>query len=130
MNFFRNPYAHFDRAHIILRDELAMDRTALANERTLLAYVRTSLALLLAGVSFVYFLAGTLAFDCRNRLPAFRRWQPWASACGVYWVVRETLRLCRLASSAHCSVSGTDAPEKSCGLRISSSACSTRRSTT
>jgi putative membrane protein len=50
-----NPYSRFDKEQLILRDELALDRTVLANERTLLAYVRTALALLLAGVTFVYF---------------------------------------------------------------------------
>lgn len=50
-----SPYARFDEGQLILRDELALDRTALANERTLLAYVRTALALLLAGVTFVHF---------------------------------------------------------------------------
>ena len=49
-----NPYAKFENAKLILRDELALDRTVLANERTFLAYVRTALALLLAGVTFVY----------------------------------------------------------------------------
>ncbi|HNT88039.1 MAG TPA: DUF202 domain-containing protein, partial [Candidatus Hydrogenedentes bacterium] len=48
------PYARFDEKQLILRDELALDRTVLANERTLLAYVRAALALLLAGVTFVH----------------------------------------------------------------------------
>ena len=54
-----NPYSRFDKEQLILRDELALDRTVLANERTLLAYVRTALALLLAGVTFVHFSQAT-----------------------------------------------------------------------
>ncbi len=50
------PYARFARKELILRDELAIDRTVLANERTLLAYVRTALTLLIAGVTFVHFI--------------------------------------------------------------------------
>ena len=50
-----DPYIHFGRDELILRDELALDRTALANERTLLAYLRTALALVLAGVTFLHF---------------------------------------------------------------------------
>jgi len=49
------PYTRFDPAELILRDELALDRTILANERTYLAYVRTAIALILAGVSFIHF---------------------------------------------------------------------------
>ena len=49
------PYGRFDPAELILRDELALDRTILANERTYLAYVRTAIALILAGVSFIHF---------------------------------------------------------------------------
>src|SRR3990172_8088962 len=50
-----NPYSRFDKQQLILRDELALDRTVLANERTLLAYLRTVLALVLAGVTFLHF---------------------------------------------------------------------------
>lgn len=39
---------------LILRDQLAIDRTILANERTLLAYIRTALTLFLVGLSFVH----------------------------------------------------------------------------
>jgi putative membrane protein len=52
----RDPYARFDERELILRDQLAVDRTALANERTLLAYVRTALALAAAGASLIHFL--------------------------------------------------------------------------
>lgn len=48
-------YSRFEEQDLILREELALDRTRLANERTLLAYLRTSLALVLAGVTFLHF---------------------------------------------------------------------------
>lgn len=51
-----NPYSHFDREKLILRDVLAADRTVLANERTFLAYIRTALTLLVSGVTFIKFL--------------------------------------------------------------------------
>ncbi|MDA0660715.1 MAG: DUF202 domain-containing protein [Planctomycetota bacterium] len=50
-----NPYQRFEREELILRDELAIDRTRLANERTLLAYLRSGVALILAGVTFIHF---------------------------------------------------------------------------
>jgi putative membrane protein len=49
------PYQRFAEGELILRDELAIDRTLLANERTLLAYLRGGVALFLAGVTFVHF---------------------------------------------------------------------------
>jgi len=49
------PYSRFEKDELILRDELAVDRTLLANERTLLAYLRSSVALLIAGVSIIHF---------------------------------------------------------------------------
>ncbi|MDD5676645.1 MAG: DUF202 domain-containing protein [Kiritimatiellae bacterium] len=49
------PYARFNSDDLILRDELAIDRTLLANERTLLAYLRSGVALLIAGVSIIHF---------------------------------------------------------------------------
>ena len=48
-------YSKFDGSDLILRDELAIDRTLLANERTLLAYLRSGVALVLAGVSIMHF---------------------------------------------------------------------------
>lgn len=48
-------YSRFDGRALILRDELAIDRTLLANERTLLAYLRSGMALLLAGASIAHF---------------------------------------------------------------------------
>lgn len=50
-----DAYARFDKNKLILRDELAIDRTLLANERTLLAYLRSSVALLIAGISIMHF---------------------------------------------------------------------------
>jgi putative membrane protein len=48
-------YSRFNSSDLILRDELAIDRTLLANERTLLAYLRSGVALLIAGVSIIHF---------------------------------------------------------------------------
>lgn len=50
-----SPYTKFDDNKLILRDELAIDRTVLANERTLLAYLRSGVALVIAGVSIMHF---------------------------------------------------------------------------
>lgn len=52
------PYAKFAGRDLILRDELAIDRTLLANERTLLAYLRSGISLLLAGVTIMHFAEG------------------------------------------------------------------------
>ena len=49
------PYSKYCADNLILRDELAIDRTLLANERTLLSYLRSSVALLIAGVSIIHF---------------------------------------------------------------------------
>ncbi|MGD9874523.1 MAG: YidH family protein [Kiritimatiellia bacterium] len=50
-------YQRFKSEDLILRDELAIDRTLLANERTLLAYLRSGVALMLAGVTLFHFSA-------------------------------------------------------------------------
>ncbi len=50
-----NHYSKFDSAELILRDQLAIDRTLLANERTLLSYLRSGVALFIAGISIVHF---------------------------------------------------------------------------
>jgi len=52
------PYSKFEKGNLILRDELAIDRTLLANERTLLAYLRSGVALVIAGVSIYHFSGG------------------------------------------------------------------------
>jgi len=49
------PYSRFSSSKLILRDELAIDRTLMANERTLMAYLRSGVALLIAGVSIIHF---------------------------------------------------------------------------
>lgn len=51
----QDNYSRFKNENLVLRDELAIDRTILANERTLLAYLRSAVALLLAGVSIIQF---------------------------------------------------------------------------
>lgn len=51
----KKPYSDTDKENLILRDHLAIDRTALANERTFLAYIRTALALFVSGATFVKF---------------------------------------------------------------------------
>lgn len=38
---------------LVLRDYLALDRTALANERTLLSYLRTGIMLLISGITII-----------------------------------------------------------------------------
>lgn len=50
-----NHYSKFDVAELILRDQLAIDRTLLANERTLLSYLRSGVALFIAGISIIHF---------------------------------------------------------------------------
>jgi putative membrane protein len=52
----KNPYGKFEKSELILRDELAIDRTVLANEATLLAYTRTTLTLVIAGMTFLNFI--------------------------------------------------------------------------
>ena len=49
------PYSRFDSANLILRDELAIDRTLLSNERTLLAYLRSGMTLIIAGATIMHF---------------------------------------------------------------------------
>ncbi len=49
------PYSRFVASELILRDELAIDRTLLANERTLLSYLRSGIALFIAGISIIHF---------------------------------------------------------------------------
>lgn len=59
----KHPYERFRHSDLILRDELAIDRTILANERTILAYMRSALTLVLAGVTFLHFIeAGALRY--------------------------------------------------------------------
>ncbi len=51
----KSPYSRFECNDLILRDELAVDRTLLANERTLMTYLRFGVGLLIAGVSIIQF---------------------------------------------------------------------------
>ena len=56
-----NPYERFQSGDLILRDELAVDRTALANERTLLSYIRTGLAFGVTGAGTIKFFASLIS---------------------------------------------------------------------
>jgi putative membrane protein len=51
-------YERFQTKELILRDELAIDRTKLANDRTLLSFLRTALTLLLAGLTIIHLVEG------------------------------------------------------------------------
>lgn len=48
------PYEKFRERELILRDELAIDRTILANERTILSYLRAAMTLVIAGLTFLH----------------------------------------------------------------------------
>ncbi len=50
-----NAYSKFQGNPLILRDELAIDRTLLANERTLLSYLRSGVSLIIAGITIINF---------------------------------------------------------------------------
>lgn len=58
----KNPYENYADKELILRDELAIDRTLLANERTLLAYLRSGLALGIVGITFLHFFEAGMLF--------------------------------------------------------------------
>lgn len=49
------PFSRFHCDNLILRDELAIERTLLANERTLMAYLRSGVALIIAGFTMMHF---------------------------------------------------------------------------
>jgi putative membrane protein len=51
----KKHYKRFEQSELILRDELAIDRTLLANERTLLAYLRAAAAMMIAGLTIIHF---------------------------------------------------------------------------
>lgn len=53
----KNYYKAFSKEELILRDHLAIDRTAMANEVSFLAYVRTALTILVGGVSLLHFFS-------------------------------------------------------------------------
>ncbi|NTU53245.1 MAG: DUF202 domain-containing protein [Chlorobiaceae bacterium] len=50
-----SPYERFDAEELILRDELAIDRTLLANERTLLSYLRSGVAMMITGLTIIHY---------------------------------------------------------------------------
>jgi putative membrane protein len=56
-----NPYERFRTSELILRDELAVDRTILANERTLLAYIRTGLGGGVTGAGALHLFTSSIA---------------------------------------------------------------------
>jgi putative membrane protein len=53
-------YQKFIKEELILRDQLAIDRTKLSNDRTLLSFSRTALTLLISGITAL--LLTTLAW--------------------------------------------------------------------
>ena len=56
-------YEKFGKEELILRDELAIERTKLAEERTYLAYLRTGMTVAMGGVFFVgYFREGLFSY--------------------------------------------------------------------
>lgn len=56
-------YEKFSKGELILRDELAIERTRLAEERTYLAYIRTGMSMILGGVFFLgYFPTGVFHY--------------------------------------------------------------------
>ncbi|NWG05044.1 MAG: DUF202 domain-containing protein [Syntrophaceae bacterium] len=77
-----NPYERFKHKELILRDELAIDRTMLANERTVLAYLRGALTLLIAGITFLNF------FDTGMLLYIGILCIPLGLAIGIFGVFR------------------------------------------
>jgi putative membrane protein len=58
-NYQSSIYKKFNSEDLILRDELAVDRTLLANERTLLAYLRSAVSLVIAGFTMMHFAMGS-----------------------------------------------------------------------
>lgn len=54
----RSRYLEFEPEQMILRDHLALERTAMSNERTLLAYVRTMIGVMAVGGTFIKLFEG------------------------------------------------------------------------
>lgn len=48
-------YRAYIEERLILRDQLAIDRTILANESTFLSYIRTGLAIVATGATIIHF---------------------------------------------------------------------------
>lgn len=80
-----NPYERFAETELILRDQLAIDRTILANERTFLAYCRTALALVLTGSGCIHFFESFLSDIAGRMLIAFGL---MATVVGIWRAVR------------------------------------------
>jgi putative membrane protein len=99
-------YSRFQEKTLILRDQLAIDRTLLANERTLLAYLRFAVALVIAGLSIIHFTTAgwywVLGFCC---LP-----------CGAIAGIIGTARYRRMSKSI--SLVRTQAEEKGNSNRL------------
>lgn len=74
---------------MILRENLAVDRTVLANERTLLSYIRTALALLITGLSLLKFFPE----------PHFRILAVISIAVGVIFVIIGIKRFTKIRAS-------------------------------
>ncbi len=56
-------YEKFKKEELILRDELAIQRTKLAEERTYLAYIRSGMTVAMGGIFFVgYFKEGVFSY--------------------------------------------------------------------
>ena len=56
-------YEKFGKEELILRDELAIERTKPAEERTYLAYLRTGMTVAMGGVFFIgYFREGLFSY--------------------------------------------------------------------
>lgn len=55
INLESDIYSSVPYTEMILRDQLAADRTILSNQRTFLAYLRTALTLFVAGLTFIRF---------------------------------------------------------------------------
>ncbi len=57
-----NPYKRFENNQLILRDELAIDRTILANERTMISYLRGAITLVISGITVLHFVQAGILF--------------------------------------------------------------------
>jgi putative membrane protein len=86
-----DPFARFSPEQLILRDQLALDRTVLANERTFLSYVRTALAFGVVGATCLHLgqgpgfrLAGLVFLGLAACTAAIGLWR--------YRTVRRTIR--------------------------------------
>lgn len=93
------PYERFRNADLILRDELAIDRTILANERTLLSYVRTGLALVVTGAGTARFFHTASAYVLAIVLCLFGA-AVIALGAWKYCAMARSIAVCRRKSAA------------------------------